>query len=212
MTIPAASVSDFESQAHAVHAAGELEAAAAMTLERYGPEVLGFLGACLRETTDAEEVFSIFCEDFWRGLPGFQWRSSMRTWVYALARHAARRHIRNPERRRDRNVPLTQSPEIHRVAEKIRTKTAVFLQTGPRESVRRLREQLNQSEQELLILRIDRGLSWRELAVIMTEEGARIDDEDLNRDAQKLRKRFERVKAKLKNLARQAGLIGHAAK
>ena len=68
---------------------GDLRAVATLALERYGPEILGVLAVQLRSTSDAADVFSLFAEDLWRGLPGFQWRCSLRAWAHRVARNAA---------------------------------------------------------------------------------------------------------------------------
>jgi RNA polymerase sigma-70 factor (ECF subfamily) len=78
--------------------------------------------------------------------------------------------------------------------------------------VRALREKLDPDDQMLLVLRVDRQLSWRDLALVMganPEEapGSQPDEATIEREAVRLRKRFERVKAELKQLAKQAGLL-----
>src|SRR5215831_19409009 len=105
-----ASRSELEAAVRAQHEAGNLRAAATRALEGYGPEILGYLVATLRSDEAAAEVFSQFCLDLWTGLPGFEWRSSFRTWAYMLARHAAIRVRRSPHVRR--SVPLEVAAEI----------------------------------------------------------------------------------------------------
>jgi hypothetical protein len=51
---------------------GDLEGAATRFMEQYGGEILAFLCVRLRDEAAASEVFSVFTEDFWRGLGGFQ--------------------------------------------------------------------------------------------------------------------------------------------
>jgi len=77
----------------------DLERAVELALETYGREVLGFLIARVGEQR-GNEVFSDFLEDFWRGLAGFGWRSSLRGWLYVLARHALARNLRSAPSRR----------------------------------------------------------------------------------------------------------------
>src|SRR5712671_4299969 len=79
---------------------GDTERAATLALDQYGREVLGYLIARIGEQR-GNEVFSDLLEDFWRGLPGFGWRSSLRSWIYTLARHAISRHLRSGRRRRE---------------------------------------------------------------------------------------------------------------
>jgi RNA polymerase sigma-70 factor (ECF subfamily) len=74
-----------------------------------------------------------------------------------------------------------------------------------------LREQLPELERELLILRVNRQLAWLEIARIMTEattEAAlNFTDAELQTEAARLRKRFQKAKEKLRQLAEQAGLL-----
>ena len=57
------------------------------------------------------------------------------------------------------------------------------------------------------MLRVDRGLSWRELALVMSDSKQVLDDRELEVEIQKFRKRFERIKAKLKRRTEQNGLL-----
>ena len=57
---------------------GDYDAATTISVQAYGPEILGFLVARLRDESRGSEVFSLFCSDLWRGLPGFQWRCTAR--------------------------------------------------------------------------------------------------------------------------------------
>ena len=51
-------------------------------------------------------------------------------------------------------------------------------------------------DQTLLILRIDRALPWIDIARVMTDEP---DEPDLSRHAAALRKRFERLKQRIRD-------------
>ena len=179
--------------------------AVTVALEGYGPEVMGFLGAFMRDADAAGDVFSQFCEDVWNGLGRFRWEGALRAWVYAVARHAAVRYRRTSYERRRR--PLEQAQAFHEIEERIRTQTVEFLRTENRSAVDQLREQLAPDERALLILRLDRKLAWNEIAEIMADEGAPRTPEALRRDAATLRKRFERVKDRLRELAKASGLL-----
>ena len=65
----------------------------------------------------------------------------------------------------------------------------------------RLRDTLGTEDRTLLILRVDRGLSWRDVSVAMGEQGMRLEEGAL-------RKRFERLKGRLQRLAGEQGLLG----
>ncbi len=183
--------------------AGELQAAATAALELYGAEIFGFLHAVARDDDLAAEAFSSFSEDLWKGLPGFRWDASLRTWSYALARNALHRLRRDPRRRARHNVPLSGASQAQQLAEQLRTATLPFLRTEVKDEVRRLREALDPDDHALLVLRIDRKLSWRDIARAMPGD----DEVDLDRRAAALRKRFERAKLMLRELASRSGLL-----
>jgi RNA polymerase sigma-70 factor (ECF subfamily) len=173
---------------------GDAAAAATTALRGYGPEVLGYLNAVLRDEVRADEAFSAFCEDLWRGLEGFRWASSFRTWVYKLAWHAAVRTAREPFRKRAAPLETTAAGAL---AQEVRSATAPHLRTEVKTSIQKLRESLTAEEQTLLVLRVDRQLGWKDVADV------------LEIDAASARKRYERVKEKLRDLAKAHG-IGEA--
>jgi len=59
----------------------------------------------------------------------------------------------------------------------------------------------------LLMLRVDRGLSWLELAEVMFSGEAALGDEERKTEAARLRKRFQHAKDRLRKLAQEAGLL-----
>jgi len=195
-----------ERRIHAAFDAGELQVAATAALEAYADEISSFLGSRLRSPSDAAEVFSMFVEDLWAGLPKFAWRCSMRTWAYALARNAAARYLAAPQRRAGRALPLSNMGEISELIERVRSTTHAYRQTETKDRFRALREELDEDDQTLLVLRVDRGLSWRDLALAMTGD-TELSDEAASREAARLRKAFERVKAELRRLAERDGLL-----
>lgn len=183
---------------------GAFKEAATAAIEGYGPELLGFVMALLRDEAAAGDVFSQLCEDIWSGLPGFQWHSSFRTWAYAVARHAVHRHLRSPHVRRNR--PLADG-DVSQLADRVRSTTLNYLRTEVKEKVTQIREKLDPDDQALLILRVDRNLAWNEVAEILLGEGEGHGSEAVARKAAALRKRFERLKDELRRLAREHGLI-----
>lgn len=182
--------------------------AATLVLEGYGHELLTFLMARLRNDDSAEEVFAILAEDLWVGLPAFAWRSSMRTWVYTLARNAAHRYLKGPQRNRRRNLTLSRHGELSQIVDRARSATQIHRRTEAKQRIRALRERLEPEDQMLLVLRVDRGMRFRELAQVMLGDSeGRLGAAALDRESVRLRKRFERVKADLKRLAAEAGLL-----
>lgn len=181
-------------------AAREYDAAATAAIKGYGPDILGYLFGATHREQESAEVFSEFCEDLWRGLPGFRGEASFRTWAYHIAYHALARYGRKGARQRKRVVPLAELPEVYALVEHVRTQTLPHLRTEIKDEVVRLREQLEEDDRTLLILRIDRRLGWDEIAVIIEPEAPT--PERIKRLSATLRKRFERVKTRLRELAK----------
>ncbi len=173
---------------------GEHGGAAAAIVRGYGPELVPFLAGLLRGSDDdLAEVFAMFCEDVMRGLPGFRFASSVRTWSYTLARHAASRFRRGGRRRGKR---ITLPGELDDVANSVRTATVNYLRTEVKDRLALAREQLDDDERTILMLRVDRQLGWRDIAQVMAD--GELDDDTLRKREQALRKRFETIKRRLK--------------
>ena len=177
---------------------GDDEGAATLALTTYGPELLGFLVSFLGNHEEASEAFAQLGEDLWRGLPGFGFRSSMRTWLYTLARHAAHRLRRSARVRRRHFSPLSGASEL---VESIRSRTLPHLRTEAKDAIARLRASLEPDDRALLVLRLDRAMSWSEVARVLAP------DQDERRAAARLRKRFQLVKDRLRALATVEGLV-----
>jgi RNA polymerase sigma-70 factor (ECF subfamily) len=186
---------------------GDFDDAATRFLEGHGAEILGFLVSRVGDRVDARDVFSDFCEDFWKGLPAFEWRCSMRGWAYTLARHAADRFLRSPGRRRGRNLTLPAESRCSRLVYKLRTATLPHKKTEVKDRVQALRERLSEEDRMLLTLRVDRALNWNELAMVMAPEGEALSDEALKTESARLRQRFQTVKQRLRKMAEQEGLL-----
>jgi RNA polymerase sigma-70 factor (ECF subfamily) len=195
----------FDEQLLALFEQREFERTATLFLQRYGQEILGFLCNRLRSSSAGADVFSEFAEDFWKGLPQFSWRSSLRSWAYALARNAAHRHQKAPAQRLavhqtfGEESPFGQQVALHR------SKTNLYMKTEVKSRMRELRERLSEEEQSLLILRVDRKLSWKELAFSLADE--ELSDAELSRKATNLRQQFQQVKSRLRALAVEEGLL-----
>lgn len=166
---------------------GLLAEATTCALRAYGAEIRRRLGSILRDDGDAAEAFARFCEDVWRGIGGFQRRSSFRTWAYRVAWRCAC-DVR-AERTRSRERPLESlSPASLASLPPDRASTDALL---------RLCRRLPPDAQTLLELRIERELSWKQIAQRLPPAT------DVA-----LRQRFGRLKRQLRALARREGMIG----
>src|SRR5262249_58616576 len=115
----------------------------------------------------AEDAFSVFSEDLWRGFPGFRWQSSFRTWAYTLARHALHRSI---DREGRRAVPLSEAP-LSQLEQRVREQTLSFLRTEAKDDFVELRNALDPDNRTLLVLRVDRRMRWGDVAPVILAEG-----------------------------------------
>jgi RNA polymerase sigma-70 factor (ECF subfamily) len=169
---------------------GDPSAAATLLIRSYGPQLLGYLQAVLRSNDDAAEAFSSVCENLWSDMTCPR-RSTFKVWAYAIAWLEVLRSAENPRPKRSQ---LSQ-PEAEKLADEVRSLAAPHLITTDEDRIVELRQALDPAERTLLILRIDRGMSWAEVAYVLAER------ED------NLRKRFERIKLRLRDLAVARGLV-----
>lgn len=196
---------NIEKRAKEAFQAEDFKAVTTIFLQHYRNDIYTFLIGRLHSETDAAEVLSQFEEDFWRGLPDFQWRSTLRSWAYKLALNAAFRYRRDPHRKPQRQLPLSQYCQLSEFIVQPRSETKKYKRTEVKNKIRELREQLSDDERTLLVLRVDKGMSWRELAVVMLGEGETFNEAEIGRWSTLLRQRYTKVKAKLKELASAEG-------
>jgi RNA polymerase sigma-70 factor, ECF subfamily len=189
---------ELEERIRGLFVAGDLAAAATMAIESYGPEVLGWLVVTTNDVAVAEDAFAAASEDLWRGLATFRWECSVRTWMYTLTKRALVRHRKRAAERPHRRDELGSYDAVERA----RSRTAPWLRTEVKDAFARLRAALAEDERELLILRVDRQMSWEEIALIVDEPG------DPKQVSARVRKRFQSIKDKLRDLAQAEGLVG----
>jgi len=176
---------------------GETTGAATAVIKTHGPAVLNYLRAVLRDEDLAADAFSLFAEWVWTAVGKFKGTSAVRTWAFGVAWNAAQR-VRNEawQRRRER----FRTGEASRLAADIRTQSAVRRERDA-DKLAELRRDLTPEEQNLLVLRLEQKLDWNEIVQVLAGEGEEV-------SAATLRKRFERLKEHIGQLARERGLMG----
>jgi RNA polymerase sigma-70 factor (ECF subfamily) len=179
--------------------AGDTRDAATCVLRELGPEVLGFLSGVLGDA-DGDEVYSAWSERLWKSLKGFEGRCSLRTWTYVLARREITRFRKGMKRHAEGRVPLS---ELQDVLANPKSRTRSTMATANQLQLTALRDELPIEDRTLLILRVDRKLSFDEIALAFAENPESVTDEDRRREAARLRKRFQLVKQRLVARARQ---------
>ncbi len=197
-----------EENARRACGAGDYDQGMTRLVEAYGAELLRFLVSRLGDVEAASEVYSDVVERLWRNLPRFDWRNGARGYCYAIARNSAVNYRKAAGHRPERNLALSRAG-VSEVVERVRTATLPFLKTEVKDRFRDLRAQLSPDDQVLLTLRLDRALDWRELALAMSfdEDAAAPDEDELTREAARLRQRFKSAKEKLKAFAKREGLL-----
>lgn len=183
-----------------LHADRRWEELATQVVTRYGPEVLGFLHTLARDDADASDAFAQACEDLWKSLPSLELRASHRTWFYKLARHAYFRLRRSPAVRRREGLSA-----VSEVADHARTETAPHLRSEVKDGVAAIRAELSEEDRALLVLRVDRGMAWSEIAQVVFGEAEGV---EMDRVTARLRKRFQLIKEVIRERASQLGLAG----
>jgi RNA polymerase sigma-70 factor (ECF subfamily) len=200
-----------EASIRAACLAGDFDGATTTALRRYGPELFGFLVSMNRDHDAASDAFGSFSEKLWQSMQRFGWECSLRAWCYKLARNSAIDLHRAGGLVRKGHVGLSSAPEVLEVAAQVRTSTLSALRTENRTALERLRDELPEEDRALLVLRVDRELEWREVALVLADSAEPTagspDDEELKREIARLRKRFQLVVEKLRRLARERNLI-----
>lgn len=179
----------------ALVAAGHIDRATEQAIRVYGPELVGWLCSMVPSEADAYDAFSWLCEELWRSLRCVDGRCSLRTWCYMLARHAASRVHAAP--RQQREILVSEIPSVAQAAQEIWSTTLVGARAQRAEDVyAQLRRELDDEDQALLGLRVDRGLPWHDIAIVLL--GQEADADAVRRKAATLRKQFERIKEHLR--------------
>lgn len=173
-----------------------VDRAATEAIRAYGPEILRYALSLCRDRADAADVFAEFAARLWKALPAFRGATTVRAFAYRIVRNAAADFYSDGYRRRRATL---SSGMVSRLAQSVATSSKAALE---RDAARlaKIRSLFTEEEETLLLLRIDRGLSWEEVADVLTADGRAP-------TAAALRKRFERLKAKIADQARKAGLL-----
>ncbi|MDI3291880.1 sigma-70 family RNA polymerase sigma factor [Polyangium sp. 15x6] len=170
----------------------------------HGERISGYLRGLARNEADADDAFGDFAIDVVKGIRTFQGKSSLRAWLYTVARNAFLASQRRGGRRREE--PLGEGDEASKIRQEARKSTTSWRKTDKRDALVELRRELDEEDQTILILRADRGFSWKDAARVMLGETDVVDEEALKREANRVKKRYERVIDELREKAITKGL------
>ena len=172
--------------------AGEAARGAGILFRHLGPEIAGYLAASCRDGETAREAYARTQEATLRGLSAFDGRASLRTWLYVVARSQLVLVLRDDARRSRRLTPLDHHPEAR---ERAATPATPPPSASRLDELRRLRAMLSDEDREILVLRVERDLSWDEVARVFAGEAA--EPPVLRREAARLRKRFQAIRERV---------------
>jgi RNA polymerase sigma factor (sigma-70 family) len=168
-------------------------------LRDFGDEIRAYLRARTSNRNSMEEVFAVFSEDVWKGLPRYRFQGQLRSWIYVLARNALARHIRGKQRWRSRH----QAAELDELPLELRS--SLPTQLASRAQLEPLLSQLTAADRSLLEQRLVEALPWREIALNFAQETGKTSEAELERESARLRKRLQLLLQALRARAADGG-------
>ena len=123
--------------------------------------VFGFLLQSLRHRADAEDAAQETFIRIVRGLPGYEHRGEFRAWVFRIARNQAA--LTANRRRRVEGREIGTEPEVLALAAEVEHEDGIELAERAAE-IRRAVAALPAVEREVVELRLDEDLKFREIA------------------------------------------------
>jgi RNA polymerase sigma-70 factor (ECF subfamily) len=192
------SSAELDDAVRALLAAGQAEAAALRVLDTHGPGIHRMLRGVFHDDAIADDLYQRFSVELWQSIGGFEGRSSIYTWAWVLARRTVSWKLRQASHRREQRLRTDQQHAL--LADHwTRTATPAWQKTEVKNRFRALCEGLPEEDRVLVMLRIGERMDWRGIAAVLDEAGALEGDRAaLDREAARLRKRFERVKGRLR--------------
>ncbi|MCB9680662.1 MAG: sigma-70 family RNA polymerase sigma factor [Alphaproteobacteria bacterium] len=176
---------------------GRADAATVLVLETHGPGIFRMMRGVFHDEGLVDDLYQRFSVELWRSLPRFQGRSSVYTWAYVLARRTITWRLRTPHHRKEQRLDTAQERGL--LADHwTRTATPAWRRTEARSRFEELCETLPAEDRLLVMLRIGERMDWKQIVDVLDDDGAR-DAASRDKEAARLRKRFERVKLKLRD-------------
>lgn len=123
--------------------------------------VFAYVRSMVLNHADAEDVFQATFIKIHQGLTGYQERGNQKAWIYRIAHNAVQDHFRRHQKVVDiadfGDLPDSDAP----------TPEAVLSDQETREHLQRAVEALSPKLREVVLLRVDGGLKFREIAELL---------------------------------------------
>lgn len=160
------SMSEDDSDVRGLVANGDMKSALRLLMERYGAAVYRYCRELLRDAAAADDVHqSVFIQAH-RDLPRFEWRSSLRTWLFAIAHNRVLDAIKSRDRKNsyledsDPTVVVDPSPLAGERIDDGRLLDALLY------CIARLRHEVRNA----LLLRFQAGLTYEQMGEVCREK------------------------------------------
>jgi RNA polymerase sigma-70 factor (ECF subfamily) len=153
---------DPEAEAQDALARGDLRMALTVLMQEYGDDIYRHCRQVVGDDDLADEVHQTVFVQAYRDLPGFTGRSSLRSWLYAIARHRCLDALKITRRWRRRFLAGPTLPD--RAAPVVDVETRAELA-----ALGRALEKLKPDVRIAVLLRYQEGLTFEEMADICGE-------------------------------------------
>lgn len=157
---------DPEAEAVAALDRGDRRAAIRVLMASYGAAVYGRCRMICGDDALADEVQQTVFVEAWRDLGGFGRRSSLRTWLFGIARHrcldALKKRRRETRRFADHDAALDAPDPAP-------TPDAVLAERSDARPIERCLDELAPAARTAVLLRYQEGLSFKDMASMLRE-------------------------------------------
>ena len=146
---------------------GALETALTILMKAYGDDIFRFCQSLLNNATDAQDVLQqVFLQAF-KNLKGFKEQSTLRTWLYSIARNKCLDHIKKSQRLEKRIEFVDDAPERSAPSEPDANDSNDHLAA---DILQRCLDRLSVSAKTAVVLRFHSDYSYQEAAEMLNEK------------------------------------------
>ncbi len=145
----------------------DADEALAILMRAYGTAVYRYCRQMVGDEHLAEEVHQMTFVQAHEGLARFGRRSSLRTWLFGIARHRCLDHLKMDRRRRKRFGPIEEVPDVPVPGGSVEDRLAEQSRAHALESCLR---RLAPRARAAVLLRFQQGLSYPEIARLSNEK------------------------------------------
>ena len=166
---PGAGVADAEAEALRALDGGDRERALTLHMEAYGASLYRYCRQMTAEADLAADVHQTTFVQAYEGLPAFGRRSSLRTWLFGIARHRCLDALKSKRRRERRVEPRAELPEVAAAGSDPGDRMAA---EAAARALDRCLERLAPAARTAVLLRYQEGFSYLEMARVCRERPA----------------------------------------